>query len=66
MIKTSYNELFIANILSVVHAIQPHPGSSLCSVTDDPGVVAAALAARKSSSSNGISWTPIENSGLRR
>jgi hypothetical protein len=66
VIRTSYNELFIARILSVVHAIQPQPGSSLCSVTEDPGVVAAALAIRKSSSNKGISWTPIENSGRSR
>jgi len=66
VIRTSYNELFIAKILSVVHAIQPHPSSSLCSDIDDPDPAAAALAARRSSSSKGISCTPIENNGRSR
>jgi hypothetical protein len=53
----------MARILSVVHAIHPHPGSSLFSDTSEPVVAAAAFAARRSSSKSGISWTPIENRG---
>lgn len=54
--------LFIARMLSVVQAIQPHPVLSLAS-SSEPGDVAAALEARRSSSSRGISCTPIENNG---
>ena len=61
--STSYRALFMASILSVVQAIQPLPGSSLSSGCSEPGVAAAALEARRSSSRSGMSWTPIENSG---
>lgn len=45
----------MARMLSVVQAIQPHPGSSLFSDISDPGVAVAAFAARRSSSKRGIS-----------
>jgi hypothetical protein len=53
----------MARMLSVVHAIQPHPGSSLISGASGFGVVTAAFEIRKSSSRRGISCTPIENKG---
>ena len=53
----------MARMLSVVQAIQPFPGSSLTSECSKPGVAAAALEARRSSSRSGISWTPIEKRG---
>lgn len=63
MIKTSYRVLFMARILSVVQAIQPHPDSSLGSEASEPGVEAAAFDNRRSSSSRGMSCTPIEKRG---
>jgi hypothetical protein len=51
-------------MLSVVHAIQPHPGLSLSSTSSDVDVTIVAFDARRSSSRRGISWMPIENSGL--
>lgn len=53
----------MARMLSVVQAIHPLPGSSLSSEGSEPGVAAAALDARRSSSKSGMSWTPIEKRG---
>ena len=61
--RTSYRALFMARMLSVEQAIQPLPGSSRNSECSEPGVAAAALAARRSSSRSGMSWTPIEKRG---
>jgi hypothetical protein len=58
--------LFIARILSVVHAIQPHPASSLSSGTSESGEVTAASEARRSSSRSGMSCTPMANRGRSR
>ncbi len=55
VMRTSYRALFMARMLSVVQAIHPQPGSSLGSECSDPGVAAAALEARRSSSRSGIS-----------
>lgn len=63
VMRTSYRVLFIARIESVVHAIQPQPCSLREYVLSESGVVAAALDARRSSSRNGMSWTPIEKRG---
>lgn len=52
----------MASMLSVVHAIHPHRFSSLESDHSEPGVVAAAFEARRSSKS-GMSCTPMENNG---
>lgn len=61
--STSYNVLFIANILSVVHAIQPRPKSSFSEEVEPGEATAGCFEARRSASSSGISWTPIVNSG---
>jgi len=53
----------MARILSVVQAIHPFPGSSLNSKCSEPGVAAASLDARRSSSRSGMSWTPMEKRG---
>jgi hypothetical protein len=53
----------MARMLSVVQAIQPLPGSSLSSDCSEPGIAAAALEARRSSSRSGMSWIPMEKSG---
>jgi hypothetical protein len=45
----------MARMLSVVQAIQPLPGSSLSPESSEPGVAAAALEARRSSSRSGMS-----------
>jgi hypothetical protein len=63
VMRTSYRALFMARMLSVVQAIQPQPGSSLISEFSEPGVAAAALEARRSSSRSGMSWTPMEKRG---
>ena len=45
----------MARILSVVHAIQPWPGSTVSCASPEPCVAAGVLEARRSSSSKGMS-----------
>ena len=53
----------MARMLSVVQAIQPQPDSSRGPEASEPGVDAATLDNRRSSSSKGMSCTPIEKRG---
>lgn len=64
--STSYNVFFMARILSVVHAIQPWPGSSLSACMEPGDATGGCLDARRSASRKGMSWTPIVKSGRSR